>query len=333
MRLVRSKPVRGFTVIELLVVIAIIAVLISLLMPAVQQAREAARRTQCQNNLHQIGLALENYGIIHRRFPPGETTSAYLDDVNDGSAWSWAMMIMPQLDQHTIYNTIKPDETTLREALADPNKRKILQYPLPAFLCPSDALGTPKNQYRLLRDINDIPTEVANSNYIASHGVCAWAIGSGREPGPFGWNWGVRFADIRDGQSTTIAVGERVSGVIRGTEKGGAATWAGVTSPVNTTDVTSATADIFSTTLPSDHADCVMGLTYGLINPLNGAVHQYSSHHEGGAHFLFCDGAVHFLSENMHSYLSGIPACADATDWGLYQKLTGYNDAGVVDQF
>jgi prepilin-type N-terminal cleavage/methylation domain-containing protein/prepilin-type processing-associated H-X9-DG protein len=328
MRLVRSKPVRGFTVIELLVVIAIIAILIALLMPAVQQAREAARRTQCQNNLHQIGVALENYHGIHNRFPPGETTSDWLADTRFGSAWSWTMMIMHQLDQQSVYNTIKPDETTLRQALADPNKSKIMQYPLEAFICPSDANGAPKNQYRLLRDVNDVPTEVATSNYVASHGVCAWMniTPPFREPGVFGWNWGVRFAEIRDGQSTTIAVGERATGVIRGTEKGGAASWAGVTSPLNMT---------FSTTLPSDYADGVMGLTYGLINPISGANHQFSSQHEGGAHFLFCDGAVHFLSENMHSYLGTNPAvdCADPTNWGLYQKLTGYKDAGIVESF
>ncbi len=330
MRSLRSRRRRGFTIIELLVVIAIIAILVSLLMPAVQQAREAARRSQCQSNLHQIGLALENYHGIHNRLPPGESTDDWLGDTQMGSAWGWAVMITPQLDNGPMFKSLQPDETTLRQALSDPTKRKFLQIPLPIFICPSDALGAQKNQYRTLRDVNDNLVEVATSNYVASHGVCAWNFQPPgfpeRQPGVFGWNWGVRYADIRDGQSSTIAVGERASGSIRGSEYGGAAVWAGVTSPTNIT---------FSTTLPSDQADCVMGLSYGLINPLNGAPHQYSSQHEGGALFLFCDGSVHFLSENMHSNIDPDPTigCVDATGWGLFQKLTGYKDAGIVGEF
>ncbi len=324
MRSLGIRPFRGFTIIELLVVIAIIAILVALLMPAVQQAREAARRAQCQSNLHEIGIALENYHGIHNRFPPGLSTDDWLTDTTRGSAWSWAIMITPQLDNAPMFNSVRPDETTLRQALSDPTKLKFLQIPQPIFVCPSDGFGTVKNQYRLLRNLNDVTVDVASSNYVASHGVCAWAFGSGREQGPFGWNWGARFSDIKDGQSTTIAVGERATGIIRGNEQGGAAIWAGVTSPLNIN---------FSTTLPSDQSDCVMGLTYGLINPITGSPHQFSSQHEGGSHFLFCDGAVHFLSESMHSYLSGVAACSDATDWGLYQKMTGINDAGIVDSF
>jgi prepilin-type N-terminal cleavage/methylation domain-containing protein/prepilin-type processing-associated H-X9-DG protein len=330
MRSARSRSFRGFTVIELLVVIAIIAMLVALLMPAVQQAREAARRTQCQSNLHQIGLGLENYNGVFGRFPPGMSTDSYLTDTRFGSAWSWAMMMMPQVEQQTVFNTIRPDETTLRQALSDPAKLKILQYPLEIFVCPSDAFSTAKNEQRPLRDLNDNPLEVATSNYVASHGVCAWyyvppVAPPMRQPGVFGWNWGVRMADIRDGNGTTIAIGERAAGIIRGSEKGGAALWAGVTWPDY--------INFFSPSLPSDQADCIMGLSYGLINPISGPNHQFSSQHEGGAHFLFCDGSVRFLSENMNSYFTDVSACADTTNWGIYQKLSGYKDAGVVDVF
>src|SRR5262245_31726021 len=99
---------RGFTLIELLVVIAIIAVLIALLLPAVQQAREAARRTQCKNNLHQIGLALHNYLDVHQVFPLASfldvtpLTNPTIDQNQINSAWSWSVVIMPFLDQANV---------------------------------------------------------------------------------------------------------------------------------------------------------------------------------------------------------------------------------------
>ena len=184
----------------------------------------------------------------------------------------------------------------ISQALAIPAKRTGLQLVVPAMLCPSD-LGTGTNINRQLLDETGASVPVSTSNYIASHGVCTWNKASGREPGPFAWNWGAKFSDIRDGQSSTILLGERASDKIRGTETGGAGVWAGVSVA---DDIT------FSTTLPSNSADCVMGLSYGLINPITGHSHMYSSEHDGGAHFLFADGAVHFMSENMHSYISGV---------------------------
>src|SRR6478609_9116964 len=104
------KERRAFTLIELLVVIAIIAVLIALLLPAVQQAREAARRTQCRNNLKQIGLALHNYHDAYQLFPPGYVDRNGNPDLtpdNDlGPGWGWASFILPQLDQGNVYNQI-----------------------------------------------------------------------------------------------------------------------------------------------------------------------------------------------------------------------------------
>ena len=106
-RRLRSQR-KGFTLIELLVVIAIIAILIALLLPAVQQAREAARRTQCKNNLKQIGLALHNYHDVYKCFPPGRTRNTYSGIT---SAWytgnySWLPRLLPNIDQAPIYNTI-----------------------------------------------------------------------------------------------------------------------------------------------------------------------------------------------------------------------------------
>src|SRR5271156_6169116 len=108
---------KGFTLIELLVVIAIIAVLIALLLPAVQQAREAARRTQCKNNLKQMGLAMYNYLDVYQSFPPGYLgysagnggSCSTLDNyAQRGQGWGWGCYLLPYLDQGNLYNLIQP---------------------------------------------------------------------------------------------------------------------------------------------------------------------------------------------------------------------------------
>lgn len=310
---------RGFTLIELLVVIAIIAVLIALLLPAVQQARESARRTQCKNNLKQIGLALHNYHDLFNQLPLGEVT-------NRGaitSAWSWAVAILPQIDQAPLYGGLTPGDTPLHAALADPVKVKMLQKSMPAFLCPSDTTQS-LNLNRPLRQTNGSQVQVATSNYLGSHGVCAWNPLSGRQGGVFAWNLGASFSGITDGTSNTIAVGERASGIVRGTTPGGAGVWAGVTT-VN--DIS------FQLTLPSDSVDGVLSLAYDSMNPASNQCHMYSSRHVGGAHFLMCDGAVRFVSENIHSFITGVPACVDPTAWGTFQRLMGIQDGRTVGDF
>jgi prepilin-type N-terminal cleavage/methylation domain-containing protein/prepilin-type processing-associated H-X9-DG protein len=320
---------RGFTLIELLVVIAIIAILVALLLPAVQEAREAARRTQCKNHLHQIGVALHNYVDVHLVFPPGETTNQSSGQRFTRSAWGWGAQVLPQLEQDPVYSALDVGDAPLHVALADPARLSVLKTSLPVYLCPSDSSEV-LNSNRRLRDTNGDLQLVATSNYVASHGVCAWVRLGTREPGPFAWNYGVRPRDIPDGMSNTITVGERAALEINGGEAGGAAVWAGVTFPPNIA---------FNTMLPSDWADGVMALGYGGVNPSTGAMHQYSSQHDGGAQFLFFDGAVHFLSENIHSTLdvssngADIAGCVDPASWGTFQVLVGVRDGEVAGEF
>ena len=133
----------GFTLIELLVVIAIIAVLIALLLPAVQQAREAARRSQCKNNLKQIGLALHNYHDTANKFPSGFVTRAWPSPgtgaTTELSCWSWGAMILPYIDQAPMYNTLQVGTLSLAANLAAGGAQATAATtPLSGFMCPSE---------------------------------------------------------------------------------------------------------------------------------------------------------------------------------------------------
>src|SRR5690606_14630414 len=127
-------------------VIAIIAILIALLLPAVQQAREAARRTQCKNNMKQIGLAMHNYHDVYNTFPPGYITrtpcdsAAVWDGCNAGELglYSWGAFILPYIDQAPLFNLLNVGDVTLEQNLANPTTRQALQQPMPGFQCPSD---------------------------------------------------------------------------------------------------------------------------------------------------------------------------------------------------
>lgn len=135
------KSMRGFTLIELLVVIAIIAILIALLLPAVQQAREAARRTQCKNNLKQIGIALHNYHDIYGQFPIGAQdciASNCPEGPGDYEMYGWGAAILPQIDQAPLYNQLQIGDLHMHDVLEDTNLRPLLQTSIPGFICPSD---------------------------------------------------------------------------------------------------------------------------------------------------------------------------------------------------
>lgn len=189
-----SRPRSGFTLIELLVVIAIIAILIALLLPAVQQAREAARRTQCKNNLKQIGLGLHNYESTFTCLPPSYTVNTAVGN----ASWGVLGRIMPYLDQANLYNRIN-----LQEGFSSATNSPLVNgYKVPIYVCPSDAKG---GNPRVASGV-----ALYCLNYGANFGT--WFVydpvtGRGGD-GLFYPNSRIRFGDLTDGTSNTLAVSE-----------------------------------------------------------------------------------------------------------------------------
>src|SRR5262249_7073877 len=203
----------AFTLIELLVVIAIIGVLIGLLLPAVQQIREAANRTQCVNNLKQIGLALHNYHNTYRSFPPGyidrNTDPNSTPDNDLGPGWGWASFLLPYLEQGNVYKQIN-----FNQGVGSGSNVAVSQLPLTIFQCPSD----PYQQAFPVYDSSftkPIAT-VAHGNYVGCNGweECFSGAGGNPQAGPgavglFYRNSRTRIANVIDGLSNTIVAGER----------------------------------------------------------------------------------------------------------------------------
>lgn len=187
-------PRRGFTLIELLVVIAIMAILVALLLPAVQQAREAARRISCKNNLQQIGYALQNYYNAFEVFPPGVVNNTRpVIQTPDGYHHSWVTSLLPYLDEAPLYQQVDPNVSIYADENLTARK-----YVLEVMLCPSDPASTRANQ-----DNNN----AGLSNYAGSHHHRSAAIDEDNH-GLLFLNSAIQTKDIVDGTSYTLFVGE-----------------------------------------------------------------------------------------------------------------------------
>jgi prepilin-type N-terminal cleavage/methylation domain-containing protein/prepilin-type processing-associated H-X9-DG protein len=320
---------RAFTLIELLVVIAIIGVLIALLLPAVQSAREAARRTQCVNNLKQIGLALHNYEEALGTFPPGYVSSVdfkvtdacNMDQENQhgvdlGTGWAWGSMILPFLEQQPLYNSIN---FNLSVAYKDNDTCSLT--PLTVYLCPSDPGPSVVPVFEDPPDPNNpgsynathIVDFLSRGNYVGMYGlgeICSQSNARDAEDnsgnGPYGRHAGIfyrnsatRIAAITDGTSNTIIVGERshnlsyVTWVARSIDG-----WLGKTSLIEGgTDKFNASPEECWTQIMGP---CGVEDGPRTINNPEAHVEDYWSMHPGGANLLFADGSVHFLKSSIN---------------------------------
>ena len=299
---------RAFTLIELLVVIAIIAILIALMLPAVQQAREAARRSTCKNNLKQLGLAMHNYHDVHRFLPFGSNPG------NHGlrQALTWRFDILPHMDQAPLFNQMsehsRVDLVYWLGANSAPftGSEVFHNTVLPAYICPSETsdyvIGGNQNG-----GDSTTPYVAAISSYVASAGTC-WISGSppmaaagistvggyyycstvkgdgmfSHGSADYGTMLCLNLRAVTDGTSNTLLLGEKTVQPAR------SGCGAGV---VGTN---------FAAWLCQWGA--VSSVAHGINFPCRGSWTtgiQFGSRHEGGAHFTMVDGSVHFISENI----------------------------------
>jgi prepilin-type N-terminal cleavage/methylation domain-containing protein/prepilin-type processing-associated H-X9-DG protein len=323
----RSK--QGFTLIELLVVIAIIAVLIALLLPAVQQAREAARRTQCKNNLKQQGLALMNYESTHKVFPPARidlgpnqplpTTPFYQS--------SWTLMILPYIDQGPLYQAYNFNLTW-----SNPANLEVTTTQIPAFLCPSaspqrlvpaagtmDAVGNPYPTGKPYGFCDYGSMNAVRPAYFLSNGLpvppmtVATNTANPAKKGKYEWDGGLKkfaatpIAAITDGMSNTMMCVEdggrpQIYALAKATQLTTADGW-GWADIQQGYSLDGTTADALTTgkadcTIPSGPCSLSPSTVapYG-VNMTNDS--EMYAFHVGGAHVLMCDGSVRFISSNI----------------------------------
>ncbi|MEW4565023.1 DUF1559 domain-containing protein [Bremerella sp. JC770] len=330
---------RGFTLVELLVVIAIIGVLVGLLLPAVQQAREAARRMSCQNNLKQIGLGLHNYHDTYQSLPPllitqeGEFGDKSLFGGSWPGAglghWSWSVAIFPFLEQDNAYNRLSPGTVKLSDALDDAELLGIMQSKYSAFLCPSDF--SPDLNYRRPIDGRTSGAQaVAVSNYVASNSSTYESWFRGSPSGDFGQaadgllvgSEGTKFRDVTDGLSNSVAVLERVY----------------YSSPISGLTTECGAGNLFGALVQNSNLMNFLmppgEVGYGADNGINSWVSSNcstgtSSNHPDGVECLLADGSVRFISENIHQ-----ASIADAPPaGGTWQKLISINDGQVIGEY
>lgn len=351
------KNRRAFTLVELLVVIAVIGVLVGLLLPAVQQAREAARRAQCGNNLRQLGLALHNYHATFDRLPPGYVSYAtrdgsgpawaHIDPLTWDAApgWGWGAAILSQLEQTALDEVI--DDA---RPIWDPRNAAAVATGIPTFRCPSAAgevdAFTVRNASGGPLSIGGRQLRLGRSHYVASHGQesCWGECGSAATgeifsniytgattivqidgdaarvaDGPFYRNSDTRFADVLDGTSNTIFLGEHSSRLSDKTWVGvvpGAYTHPNFSSPENGPDAAATLTLVHAG--PSGGELDITGTP--IIHPVNFPTYhvgQMFADHPGGGQVTFGDGSVRFIAETV--------------DLFLFAELSSMNEQEIIE--
>jgi prepilin-type N-terminal cleavage/methylation domain-containing protein/prepilin-type processing-associated H-X9-DG protein len=276
----RGKDRKGFTLVELLVVIAIIGILVALLLPAVQSAREAARRMQCSNNLKQFGIAMHNYHNTFKCFPPGFMAVDHTGRVAGG--WAWGVFLMPFIEQSPLQDDLTVTRYTLSQVISDPDLLPMLQMKLSVFSCPSSPMEP-------LREFHGPGSEmVATANYTCCRGFYRYRDHvhlQKRNNGVFYGESCTRIRDVLDGTSNTFAIGERTVLPVHQQDPRRWPSWCGPG----------------GLGIGATVSSCV---SVRLNHPTN--MHAHSSHHPGGASFCFVDGSVHYISETIASSKGGL---------------------------
>lgn len=312
----------GFTLVELLVVIAIIAMLVTLLLPAVQSAREAARRTQCVNNIRNLALGLHNYHAAQETFPPGFVSQAQRQE-----AWGWSTFLLPFIEEQAIHDTLGVTEQALSDFFRQ-NKPGSPRFsaaitPLQVFRCTSDVtpemLPGQNSGDRHFRGNNTPPRyEPPTSNYMGNKGHFDNRCPPGnpvacKNTGIFYGDSQVTIGKITDGTSKTFMLGERDFRCKSGT-------WLGSRNPPG--------AGMFGSYMLI--ARTSIRFDFPLTGAHNTCTEGFSSAHEGGGNFAYGDGSVHFISNNIdfNNGRGGYPNQM----LGVYQRLGSRNDGLPLDE-
>ena len=253
----------AFTVIELLVVIAVIGLLFALLLPAVQSAREAARRSTCHNHLKQYALALHSYHSVHQRLPAGSYT--YGPSFAVASGWGWAAMVLPMIDQSPLYEQIDFDLPTAVDTNID-----VINQTLATHVCPSDI--APEKVSVAHPFFAADPVEVAAGNYLGVEPLLAEFSS-------------MKLTDVLDGTSQTLFLGEQIYEYSIDDDESATNSWVGTVT--------------FADSITSDSLPHQAANEFTPINGRGAASRPFASRHLGGSSFAFADGHVKLLAETI----------------------------------
>ena len=322
------RALHGFTLVELLVVITIIGILIALLLPAVQAAREAARRIQCGNNMKQIGLALHNYHSTHRIFPPG-WVEAGPDGTIAPNLFGWGAHILPFGEQKALYDQLDFNRVLHHGTYGDSVVENIdlIGSVVPMYRCPSDLSEPQVAIEEWMPGVGDyfpaVPS-MARSCYVGSGAtdvLCDMGSNTSGIAGVFYRNSKTRIRDVTDGTSSTLLAGERRG--YRQWNIGGdymdsasdyywAAFWAGVLGQTGH-GLKCYAQHVIGGTLFRE------GTTYVSTPKINRSGTGFGSHHPGGCQGVLCDGSVRFISENTNDI--------------IVDNLVNKSDGNVIGEF